>query len=112
MGLTGMDPFSDEGREELLKRVQKNSERSTMWDDLKSWITSSSQLPAGYQDPAPWASLQNQSSYPFIPPQLQPLQGKIEVSVSDDRVQVKSVKINTPGVTLSAQSGVSNVEQD
>ncbi|GAA1820531.1 hypothetical protein GCM10009795_077850 [Nocardioides hankookensis] len=112
MGLTGMDPFSDEGREELLKRVQKNSERSTMWDDLKSWITSSSQLPAGYQDPAPWASLQNQSAYPFIPPQLQPLQGKIEVSVSDDRVQVKSVKINTPGVTLSAQSGVSNVEQD
>ncbi|AWA01517.1 phage tail tape measure protein [Klebsiella variicola subsp. variicola] len=111
MGLTGMDPFSDEGRDELLKRVQQNNERSTMWDDLKNWLISSSQPPAGYQDPSPWASMQpqNQSGYPFLPQQLQ---GEVKVIVEDNRVRVSSVKVNAPGVTMSAQSGVSNVEQD
>ena len=52
---------------------------------------------------------QNQYAYPFLPQQLK---GSIEVSVKDDRVQVTNVKVNAPGVTLSAQSGVSNVEQD
>ena len=82
-----------------------------MWDDLKNWLDSSSQSPAGYQDPSPWASMQpqNQYAYPFLPQQLK---GSIEVSVKDDRVQVTNVKVNAPGVTLSAQSGVSNVEQD
>lgn len=112
MGLTDMDPFSDEGREELLKRVQQNNERSTMWEDIKNFFTSSSSSPAGYQDPSPWASMQpqNQPGYPFL--QQPELKGSIEVSVKDDRVQVTSVKVNAPGVTMSAQSGVSNVEQD
>lgn len=112
MGLTDMDPFSDEGREELLKRVQQNNERSTMWEDIKNFFTSSSSSPAGYQDPSPWASMQPQSQpgYPFL--QQPELKGSIEVSVKDDRVQVTSVKVNAPGVTMSAQSGVSNVEQD
>ncbi|HBS1343868.1 TPA: phage tail tape measure protein [Klebsiella pneumoniae] len=112
MGLTDMDPFSDEGREELLKRVQQNNERSTMWEDIKNFFTSSSPSPAGYQDPSPWASMQpqNQPGYPFL--QQPELKGSIEVSVKDDRVQVTRVKVNAPGVTMSAQSGVSNVEQD
>ncbi|SAP98053.1 Phage-related minor tail protein [Klebsiella oxytoca] len=112
MGLTDMDPFSEEGREELLKRVQQNNERSTMWEDIKNFFTSSSPSPAGYQDPSPWASMQpqNQPGYPFL--QQPELKGSIEVSVKDDRVQVTNVKVNAPGVTLSAQSGVSNVEQD
>jgi hypothetical protein len=47
--------------------------------------------------------------YPFLP---QPeLKGSIEVSVKDDRVQVTSVKVNAPGVTMSASSGVRNMEQ-
>ncbi|EPI3535233.1 phage tail protein [Serratia sp. PL7] len=110
MGLTDMDPFSDEGREELLKRVQQNNERSTMWEDIKNFFTSPSSSPAGYQDPSPWASMQpqNQSGYPFLPQQLK---GSIEVSVKDDRVQVTSVKVNAPGVTMSASSGVRNMEQ-
>ncbi|HBQ1991527.1 phage tail tape measure protein [Klebsiella pneumoniae] len=111
MGLTDMDPFSDEGREELLKRVQQNNERSTMWEDIKNFFTSSSSSPAGYQDPSPWASMQpqNQPGYPFLqPPELK---GSIEVSVKDDRVQVTSVKVNAPGVTMSASSGVRNMEQ-
>lgn len=111
MGLTDMDPFSDEGREELLKRVQQNNERSTMWEDIKNLFTSSSPSPAGYQDPSPWASMQpqNQPGYPFQ--QLPELKGSIEVSVKDDRVQVTSVKVNAPGVTMSASSGVRNMEQ-
>lgn len=111
MGLTDMDPFSDEGREELLKRVQQNNERSTMWEDIKNFFTSSSSSPAGYQDPSPWASMQpqNQPGYPSLqPPELK---GSIEVTVKDDRVQVTSVKVNAPGVTMSASSGVRNMEQ-
>lgn len=111
MGLADMDPFSDEGREELLKRVQQNNERSTMWEDIKNFFTSSSPSPAGYQDPSPWASMQpqNQPGYPFL--QQPELKGSIEVSVKDDRVQVTSVKVNAPGVTMSASSGVRNMEQ-
>lgn len=111
MGLTDMDPFSDEGREELLKRVQQNNERSTMWEDIKNFFTSSSPSPTGYQDPSPWASMQpqNQPGYPFL--QQPELKGSIEVSVKDDRVQVTSVKVNAPGVTMSASSGVRNMEQ-
>ncbi|EPO5347525.1 phage tail tape measure protein [Klebsiella michiganensis] len=111
MGLTDMDPFSDEGREELLKRVQQNNERSTMWEDIKNFFTSSSPSPEGYQDPSPWASMQpqNQPGYTFL--QQPELKGSIEVSVKDDRVQVTSVKVNAPGVTMSASSGVRNMEQ-
>ncbi|MGE0969581.1 phage tail tape measure protein [Klebsiella sp. WOUb02] len=111
LDLLDFDPFSDKGREDLIKRVQQNNSRTTMWSDLINWLESSGQPPAGYQDPSPWASMQpqNQYAYPFLPQQLK---GSIEVSVKDDRVQVTSVKVNAPGVTLSAQSGVSNVEQD
>lgn len=80
----------------------------SVWQEVKDWVTSA---PA-YQDPSPWASLQPQnqgSSYPMVPQQLQ---GSIEVTVKDDRVQVSKVNVNTPGVTMSASSGVRNVEQD
>lgn len=80
----------------------------SVWQEVKEWVTSA---PA-YQDPSPWASLQPQnqgSSYPMVPQQLQ---GSIEVTVKDDRVQVSKVNVNTPGVTMSASSGVRNVEQD
>jgi len=101
-------PKNDEERAALLKRAKENADRSTMWDDVKNWFTSA----PTYQDPSPWASLQPQNqmgNFPMVPPQLQ---GKIEVSVKDDRVQVTSVKINTPGVTMSAQTGLRNLEQD
>ncbi|EMX8695985.1 phage tail tape measure protein [Klebsiella michiganensis] len=104
-------PETDDDKKALLQRVKENNERSTMWQDIKDWLTSSSQPPAGYQDPSPWASMQpqNQPGYPFLPQQLQ---GEVKVVVEDNRVRVSSVKINAPGVTMSAQSGVSNVEQD
>ena len=70
------------------------------------------QAPAGYQDPSPWASMQpqNQPGYPFL--QQPELKGSIEVSVKDDRVQVTSVKVNAPGVTMSAGTGLRSTEQD
>ncbi|MCZ6928676.1 phage tail protein [Serratia marcescens] len=82
----------------------------SVWQEVKDWLTSA---PA-YQDPSPWASLQpqNQQGFPLIPPPLQEIKGKIEVSVSDDRVQVKNVQINAPGVNLSAQTGPRNVGQE
>lgn len=104
-------PETDDDKKVLLQRVKENNERSTMWQDIKDWLTSSGQPPAGYQDPSPWASMQpqNQPGYPFL--QQPELKGSIEVSVKDDRVQVTSVKVNAPGVTMSASSGVRNMEQ-
>ncbi|ENZ4812929.1 phage tail tape measure protein [Klebsiella pneumoniae] len=104
-------PETDDDKKALLQRVKENNERSTMWQNIKDWLTSSSQPPAGYQDPSPWASMQpqNQPGYPFL--QQPELKGSIEVSVKDDRVQVTSVKVNAPGVTMSASSGVRNMEQ-
>lgn len=80
------------------------------WDSLTNWFNSignDSQI----SDPRPWASMQpqNQSGYPFLPQQLQ---GNIEVVIKDDRVQVNRVKVNTPGVTMSAQTGLRSTEQD
>ncbi|MBA5235290.1 phage tail tape measure protein [Pectobacterium aroidearum] len=102
-------PKNDEERAALIKRAQDNSNRKTMWDDVKNWLTSA---PVDI-DPRPWATMQPQnqqlSQYPFIPQQLQ---GEIEVTVKDERVQVSKIKINTPGVTMSAQTGIRNVEQD
>ncbi|OAZ78184.1 MULTISPECIES: phage tail tape measure protein [Klebsiella/Raoultella group] len=104
-------PETDDDKKVLLQRVKENNERSTMWQNIKDWLTSPSQSPAGYQDPSPWASMQpqNQPGYPFL--QQPELKGSIEVSVKDDRVQVTSVKVNAPGVTMSASSGVRNMEQ-
>ncbi|MBQ4781952.1 phage tail protein [Pectobacterium versatile] len=106
--LVDFDPFTDEGKKVMRERLQKNNERSSEnWNAFKEWISSASDQPV--VNPAPWASMQSSNSYPFIPQQLQ---GEIEVTVKDDRVQVSKVKINTPGVTMSAQTGISNVEQD
>ncbi|HIF6528028.1 TPA: phage tail tape measure protein [Serratia marcescens] len=101
-------PDTDEKRAAILKRAKENAERSTMWDDVKNWFTSAPE----FHDPSPWASLRPQNQNPTYPMVPQQLQGSIEVTVKDDRVQVTKVKVNAPGVTLSAASGVRNVEQD
>ncbi|CAI0743400.1 Phage-related minor tail protein [Serratia ficaria] len=80
----------------------------SVWKEITDWVASAPE----YHDPSPWASLQPQNqmgNYPMVPPQLQ---GNIEVTVKDDRVQVTKVNVNAQGVTLSAASGVRNVEQD
>ncbi|WP_333501848.1 phage tail tape measure protein [Kluyvera genomosp. 2] len=108
--LTSIIPFpeTDEQKSDLLQKVKENNNRRTMWNDIKDWFTSTANAPQ-IANPQPWASLQPQSSsYPAVPPSLK---GEIRVIVEGD-ARVKSVKMDQPGVTLSAQSGVSNVEQN
>ncbi|HBV9686023.1 TPA: phage tail protein [Klebsiella variicola] len=100
--------LTDDQKDSMVKWAQDRAKEPSVWSRVMDFL----QPPAGYQDPSPWASMQpqNQPGYPFL--QQPELKGSIEVSVKDDRVQVTSVKVNAPGVTMSAQSGVSNVEQD
>ncbi|BBR57922.1 hypothetical protein WP7S18C02_34430 [Klebsiella sp. WP7-S18-CRE-02] len=108
--LTSIMPFpeTEEQKSDLLQKVKENNNRSTMWSDIKDWFISTANEPQ-VANPQPWASLQPQaSSYPSVPPSLK---GEIRVVVEGD-ARVKSVKMDQPGITLSAQSGVSNVEQN
>ena len=108
--LTSIIPFpeTEEQKSDLLQKVKENNNRRTMWSDIKDWFISTANEPQ-IANPQPWASLQPQSSsYPAVPPSLK---GEIRVIVEGD-ARVKSVKMDQPGVTLSAQSGVSNVEQN
>lgn len=110
--ITSILPFpeGDEEKKELLKKVQANNDRQTMWSDIKDWFTSIGNNPQ-IANPEPWANLQPQNqnlAYPSVP---QSLKGEIRVVV-EGAASVKSVKMDQPGITLSAQSGVSNVEQN
>ncbi|TYY37083.1 phage tail protein [Klebsiella pneumoniae] len=99
--------LTDDDKASMVKWAQDRAKEPSVWSRVMDFL----QPPAGYQDPSPWASMQpqNQPGYPFLqPPELK---GSIEVSVKDDRVQVTSVKVNAPGVTMSASSGVRNMEQ-
>lgn len=104
-------PLTDDDKASMVKWAQDRAKGPSVWTKVKDWLTSPTTSLAGYQDPSPWASMQpqNQPGYPFL--QQPELKGSIEVSVKDDRVQVTSVKVNAPGVTMSASSGVRNMEQ-
>ena len=109
--ITSLIPFPEtkEDKQQLIQRVQENANRPSMWNDIKDWFISANNAPE-IANPQPWASLQPQNqtpAYPSVPPQLK---GEIRVVIEGD-ARVKSVKMDQPGVTLSAQSGVSNVEQ-
>lgn len=109
---TAADNNASKENRDFAAASQRNRQYMTRkWDSLTNWFNSIGNDPQ-IADPRPWASMQsqNQSGYPFL--QQPELKGSIEVSVKDDRVQVTSVRVNAPGVTMSAQSGVSNVEQD
>ncbi|MGR8807762.1 phage tail tape measure protein [Klebsiella pneumoniae] len=99
--------LTDDDKASMVKWAQDRAKEPSVWSRVMDWL----QPPDGYQDPSPWASMQpqNQPGYPFL--QQPELKGSIEVSVKDDRVQVTSVKVNAPGVTMSASSGVRNMEQ-
>lgn len=99
--------ITDDDKASMVKWAQDRAKEPSVWSRVMDFL----QPPEGYQDPSPWASMQpqNQPGYPFL--QQPELKGSIEVSVKDDRVQVTSVKVNAPGVTMSASSGVRNMEQ-
>lgn len=166
VGLSLMDNFpqSPEETQELIRKVQENNNRPTLWNDIKGWFSSDSKTQV--VDPRPWAtmepltpavnfasvpalsgqkgpdipqlngnehslwaaitdfftganttiesgmpSVKQQDNSPQLPPVPQKLQGEIRVVVEGD-ARVKSVKMDQPGVTLSASAGVSNVEQN
>ena len=101
---------SQEDRDFAAASQRNRQYMARKWDSLSNWFNSIGNDPQ-IADPSPWASMQpqNQPGYPFL--QQPELKGSIEVSVKDDRVQVTSVKVNAPGVTMSASSGVRNMEQ-
>lgn len=109
--ISGNNNASPEERDFARQSSRNRQFMADKWQSLTNWFNSIGNDPQ-IADPRPWASMQpqNQPGYPFL--QQPELKGSIEVSVKDDRVQVTSVKVNAPGVTMSAQSGVSNVEQD
>ncbi|EML7271218.1 TPA: phage tail tape measure protein [Klebsiella pneumoniae] len=100
--------ITDDDKASMVKWAQDRAKEPSVWSRVMDFL----QPPAGYQDPSPWASMQpqNQPGYPFL--QQPELKGSIEVSVKDDRVQVNRVKVNIPGVTMSAQTGLRSTEQD
>lgn len=100
--------LTDDDKAGMVKWAQDRAKEPSVWSRVMDFL----QAPAGYQDPSPWASMQpqNQPGYPFL--QQPELKGSIEVSVKDDRVQVTSVKVNAPGVTMSAGTGLRSTEQD
>ena len=104
------DNATPEERAFAAESNQNREHMSALWDEIRSWFVSVTNDPQ-IANPAPWASMQpqNQPGYPFL--QQPELKGSIEVSVKDDRVQVTSIKVNAPGVTMSASSGVRNMEQ-
>lgn len=102
--------ISDDGKSDMIKWAQDRAKGPSVWDKVLGWFSSANDSPQ-ITSPQPWASLQPQNqtpSYPAVPPSLK---GEIRVIVEGD-ARVKSVKMDQPGITLSAQSGVSNVEQN
>ncbi|CAD6550973.1 tail protein [Escherichia coli] len=98
-------PKNKEEADALIARVQENNNRPTVWTDIKNWFNSLEKK--NIADPRPWAGMQGTQNYPFLPQQLQ---GEIRVVVEGD-ARVKSVRVDQPGVRLSAQAGVTSVEQ-
>ncbi|MDQ5374648.1 phage tail tape measure protein [Klebsiella pneumoniae] len=98
------------GERDFARESSRNRQRmADKWQSLTNWFDSIGNDPQ-IADPRPWASMQpqNQPGYPFPSQQIQ---GHIEVEVHDKRVQVRNVKVNVPTITMSAWSGVRNVEQ-
>lgn len=98
------------GERDFARQSSRNRQlMADKWQSLTNWFNSIGDDPQ-IADPRPWASMQpqNQPGYPFLPQQLK---GSIEVSIKDDRVQVTSVKVNAPSITMSAGTGLRNMEQ-
>ncbi|BEO03103.1 hypothetical protein SMQC13_08300 [Serratia marcescens] len=90
-------------------RLPQQATLGSVWGEITDWLDG---LQKDNSNPGPiatpWSGLNPGGSVT----QQQELKGKIDVSIKDDRVQVTRVQINAPGVTMSAQTGLRNVEQD
>ncbi|HAK7590405.1 TPA: phage tail tape measure protein [Salmonella enterica] len=103
--LTAVFPETQEEREALITKVQANNNRPTVWTDIKNWFNSLNKKNIGGMPS--WAGMQPSQLAPYLSQQLQ---GEIRVVVEGD-ARVKSVKVDQPGVRLSAQAGITSVEQ-
>ncbi|EFM7834286.1 TPA: phage tail protein [Escherichia coli] len=91
---------------EFAQQSQDNQKAlESVWRKVTDWFNSLGDK--NIADPRPWAGMQPTQNYPFLPQQLQ---GEIRVVVEGD-ARVKSVRVDQPGVRLSAQAGVTSVEQ-
>ncbi|AXD06218.1 phage tail protein [Salmonella enterica subsp. enterica serovar Milwaukee str. SA19950795] len=103
--LTAVFPETQEEREALITKVQANNNRPTVWTDIKNWFNSLNKKNIGGMPS--WGGMQPSQLAPYLSQQLQ---GEIRVVVEGD-ARVKSVKVDQPGVRLSAQAGITSVEQ-
>ncbi|MGK3350292.1 phage tail protein, partial [Escherichia coli] len=96
-GATDASPWE----REFAQQSQDNQKAlESVWRKVTDWFNSLGDK--NIADPRPWAGMQPTQNYPFLPQQLQ---GEIRVVVEGD-ARVKSVRVDQPGVRLSAQAGV------
>lgn len=101
-GATDASPWE----REFAQQSQDNQKAlESVWRKVTDWFNSLGDK--NIADPRPWAGMQGTQNNPFLPQQLQ---GEIRVVVEGD-ARVKSVRVDQPGVRLSAQAGVTSVEQ-
>ncbi|MCE0278969.1 phage tail tape measure protein [Klebsiella pneumoniae] len=101
--------LTDNEKAGMIQWAQERAKGPSIWSRVSDWINSTSEA-AQIADPRPWASMQpqNQPGYPFSSQQIQ---GHIEVEIHDKRVQVRNAKVNVPTITMSAGTGLRNMEQ-
>ncbi|MBC6503375.1 phage tail protein [Citrobacter freundii] len=108
------NPDASPAERAFAEESQRNQAKlESLWNRVTDFFTSASENPAitGPSPAHPYltapAIQPSASSYPAAPA----LQGEIRVVVEGD-ARVKSVRMDQPGIRLSAQAGVSSVEQD
>ncbi|EOC3591094.1 phage tail tape measure protein [Salmonella enterica subsp. enterica serovar Braenderup] len=101
-GATGASPWE----REFAQQSQDNQQAlESVWRKVTDWFDSLSEKNIGGMPS--WGGMQPSQLAPYLSQQLQ---GEIRVVVEGD-ARVKSVKVDQPGVRLSAQAGITSVEQ-
>ncbi|ECA7285206.1 phage tail protein [Salmonella enterica subsp. enterica serovar Schwarzengrund] len=101
-GATDASPWE----REFAQQSQDNQQAlESVWRKVTDWFDSLSEKNIGGMPS--WGGMQPSQLAPYLSQQLQ---GEIRVVVEGD-ARVKSVKVDQPGVRLSAQAGITSVEQ-
>ncbi|EAC0348003.1 phage tail protein [Salmonella enterica subsp. enterica] len=101
-GATDASPWE----REFAQQSQDNQQAlESVWRKVTDWFDSLSEKNIGGMPS--WGGMQPSQLAPYLSRQLQ---GEIRVVVEGD-ARVKSVKVDQPGVRLSAQAGITSVEQ-
>lgn len=101
-GATDASPWE----REFAQQSQDNQQAlESVWRKVTDWFDSLSEKNIGGMPS--WGGMQPSQLAPYLSQQLQ---GEIRVVVEGD-ARVKSVKVDQPGIRLSAQAGITSVEQ-